>query len=142
MIVMMVDAGHIDLIAKRYSRLSLLVLAALVLLSVAVGFALKVSVMVAVSVSFIFNLVLCQALSKAWSVVARKSPAVLPKFYLAVSVLRMIAALVVVLVFCVIARESHAIRDFAITFIVFYIIMLVFESVYFAKIEKSNKTYL
>ena len=47
----------------------------------------------------------------------------------------------VVAVYCVAVRQPQQIREFVIVFFVFYIATLIFDSVFFARIEKQNKTY-
>lgn len=93
----------------------------------------------AVVVSFLFNYVCCLAYGIVWKSTARRSPDLLPKLYLAASVLRILLAAVVLLIYCVIMRgQSEQIRTFAIVFVIYYLVVLVFDAIFFAKISKQN----
>ena len=75
-----------------------------------------------------------------WQALARRSPETLPKYYLAGSAFRLMAAAAVLLVYCVVKRDNpEAIKWFSIVFIIFYLVMLVFDAIFFAKVSKTRK---
>ena len=54
--------------------------------------------------------------------------------------LRSIFLVAVLLVFCVVKRDNPgAIKWFSIVFIIFYLVMLVFDAIFFAKVSKTRK---
>jgi len=90
-------------------------------------------------IAVVFSLVCGTAYIQGWRLVARRSPELLPKYYLAGSAFRLMAAAVVVLVYCVFNRHDvTAIKWFSIVFIVYYVVMLIFDAVFFAKVSKNN----
>ena len=64
----------------------------------------------------------------------------LAKLFLASSVFRLFMAAAAMLVFCVVKRDDlSAIKWFAVVFIVFYIVTLAFDALYFAIVSKQEK---
>ncbi len=89
-------------------------------------------------IAAVFHTVCSLAYIWGWKALAHRSPGTLPKYYLAGSAFRLMAAAAVVLVFCVVNRSDiDAIRWFALLFIVSYIVMLAFDAVFFAKVSKN-----
>ena len=123
----------------RYKQISLWLTAAVAL---AVLFACRLSaqcddmipqVVNPLVVSAIFSLVASTAYGEAWKAVAKSSPANLAKFYL--------AALVLTLVFLiyVLVCDRQNILGFTAIFALFYVVLLVFDCIYFARVEKKNR---
>ncbi len=130
-------------ISRRYKQISLWLTAGVAL---AILFACRVSaqcdsilphVVNPLAVSAIFSLVCSTAYGEAWQAIAKSSPANLAKFYLAASALKMMAAAVTFLVYVMVCDKSE-ILGFAFIFILFYIVLLVFDCIYFARVEKKN----
>ena len=92
-------------------------------------------------ISVVFSFVCGVAYIQGWKAIARRAPESLPKYYLAGSAFRLMAAAIVLLIYCVVERHDiYIIKWFAIVFIVYYIVTLVFDAVFFAKVSKnSNK---
>ena len=91
------------------------------------------------AVSVVFHAVCSTAYIQGWRAIARRSPDVLPKYYLAGSAFRLMAAAIVLLVVCVVKRaDIDAIRWFSIVFIVYYLVMLIFDALFFAKVSKNS----
>ncbi len=74
----------------------------------------------------------------AWKHMAARSHSVLAKFYMASSALRFICSAAVIVIFCLVVGDREAILGFVALFFVFYAVMLVFDSVFFYRIEKCN----
>lgn len=91
-----------------------------------------------VLISVIYVLVANAAYGLSWRAVASSSPGVLGKFYLVASVLRMLTAIIVAAVFCVISGSRDAIINFVLVFSAFYVVMLVFDGVFFARLERKR----
>ena len=91
-------------------------------------------------ISAVFHVVCSTAYIGGWLALARRSPQTLPKYYLAGSAFRLMAAAAVLLVFCVVKRgDPGAIKWFSIVFIIFYLVMLVFDALFFVKVSKTRK---
>lgn len=133
---------NIDKTAYKYNKVSLWVLTGLTLTGLMVmqltGWQQLLYPML---ISLVFSLVCGVAYIQGWKAIARRAPEALPKYYLAGSAFRLMASAIVLLVYCVVMRHDlSAIKWFAIVFIVYYIVILVFDAVFFAKVSKnSNK---
>ena len=90
-------------------------------------------------VSVVFHAFCSLAYITGWRALARRSPETLPKYYLAGSAFRLMAAAIVLLVVCLLKRaDIDAIRWFTIVFIVYYLVMLIFDAIFFAKVSKNK----
>ena len=128
----------------RYKQISLWLTAAVAL---AVLFACRLSAqcddMIAqvvnpLVVSAIFSLVASTAYGEAWKAVAKSSPANLAKFYMAALVIKMVAGTLVFLIY-VLVCDKQDILGFTAIFALFYVVLLVFDCIYFARVEKKNR---
>lgn len=128
----------------RYKQISLWLTAAVAL---AVLFACRLSAqcddMIAqvvnpLVVSAIFSLVASTAYGEAWKAVAKSSPANLAKFYLAALVLKLMAGTLVFLIYVLVCDKQN-ILGFTAIFALFYVVLLVFDCIYFARVEKKNR---
>ena len=77
-----------------------------------------------ICISAVFQLVACIAYAMVWKWVSSKSPASLPTLYLSASA-------------CRINRDS--ILFFVVTFLIYYFVILIYDTWYFVKIEKNIK---
>lgn len=128
----------------RYKQISLWLTAAVAL---AVLFACRLSAqcddMIAqvvnpLVVSAIFSLVASTAYGEAWKAVAKSSPANLAKFYMAALVIKMVAGTLVFLIYVLVCDKQN-ILGFTAIFALFYVVLLVFDCIYFARVEKKNR---
>ena len=128
----------------RYKQISLWLTAAVAL---AVLFACRLSAqcddMIAqvvnpLVVSAIFSLVASTAYGEAWKAVAKSSPANLAKFYMAALVIKMVAGTLVFLIY-VLTCDKQNILGFTVIFALFYVMLLVFDCIYFARVEKKSR---
>ena len=132
----------IDKTASSYNKGALWILCTLTALGLlAAQISGKMILLSSFIVSTVFHLLCSVAYGQAWKAIARQSPETLPKLYLASSAFRLIAAAVVMLVWCFFnRRDLESIRWFAAVFIVYYVVMLGFDAIFFAKVSKnSNK---
>ena len=127
----------------RYKQISLWLTAAVAL---AVLFACRLSAqcddMIAqvvnpLVVSAIFSLVASTAYGEAWKAVAKSSPANLAKFYMAALVLKLMAGTLVFLIYVLVCDKQN-ILGFTAIFALFYVVLLVFDCIYFSRVEKKN----
>ena len=89
-------------------------------------------------VSAIFSLVASTAYGEAWKAVAKSSPANLAKFYLAALVLKLMAGTLVFLIYVLVCDKQN-ILGFTVIFVLFCVVLLVFDCIYFARVEKKNR---
>ena len=128
----------------RYKQISLWLTAAVAL---AVLFACRLSAqcddMIAqvvnpLVVSAIFSLVASTAYGEAWKAIAKSSPTNLAKFYMAALVIKMVAGTLVFLIYVLVCDKQN-ILGFTAIFALFYVVLLVFDCIYFARVEKKNR---
>ena len=86
----------------------------------------------------VYSFVIGFIYDRAWKSVVLKGKD-LTKFYLVASGVKVFVSAFVVLIYCLAVRETQAILHFVTMFLAFYFIMLVFDSVFFARIEKGHK---
>lgn len=130
----------IDKTAKQYNKYSLWLTAGLtliVLMSISLNL-ITTDITIALAVSVIYTVVVNFAYGGLWKRVAKSAPNTLAKFYMAASMVRLIIAAIVIFSFCMLSQNKTDIRNFILLFFVFYLVMLVFDSVFFARTEKNN----
>ncbi len=122
-------------IAATYWKLTLWLLCALTLVGIlALRQIGQLQCMDAIVVAVMFSLIAALAYGQCWLKIAQRAPQQLPKFYIAASALRLLAAAATVLIYCVAQRQhTEQIKLFAIVFLAYYIVMLVSETLYFAR---------
>jgi F0F1-type ATP synthase assembly protein I len=128
----------IDRIARQYYQMSLwlttvISLVVLVVMNIAWDMSLINGLLISVCFTFASSV----AYGAAWKSVAKSSPTNLAKFYLAATAIRMLAALAVATVGIILLDKSEAI-GFAVIFIIFYLSILVFDTIYFSRVEKKG----
>ena len=135
------DINLIDNTSRRYCKYGIWLTSALtfaVIIAISVNW-LDISLVSALAVSALYSIIVNLAYGSLWKRIAKSAPGTMAKFYLAASALRLITAALVVIVFCVINRsDKELIRNFIFVFFAFYLVMLVFDSVFFARIEKND----
>ncbi len=125
---------------NQYLRISLWIIAALALLVLAMmSISYKATLISALIVTVVFSLISSVTYGLVWKQTALTSPKALTKFFLAASAVRMAAAIIVMGVWCYLVRDVGAIKAFVLLFFAFYLILLVFDCVFFTRQEKSNK---
>ena len=90
-------------------------------------------------ISAVFQLVACIAYGLVWKWVSTSSPASLPTLYMAASAFRMFVGIVIVLAYCFVADNQTSIKFFVVTFLIYYFVILIYDTMYFVKIEKRFK---
>lgn len=91
-------------------------------------------------ISAVFNLIAALGFIAVWKKVALTSVKNLPVLFLAASGIRILLAAMTVLVYCFAMRgDSQSIKVFAVVFMAFYFVMLVFDTWFFIKTEKTKR---
>ena len=126
---------------KRYHKMNLRIIFGLYLVGILIAqVTTHSSYLNMLTISALFSLITASIYGGAWKAIAAKSPAVLGKFYLAGSAFRMLLAFLTILVYALIVKERVMILSFAVIFMIFYLVLLAFDTIYFSKVEKNNKT--
>lgn len=135
---------NIKQINIKYKQISLWLTAAMTLI---ILFACRVSAqcddMIAqvvnpLVVSALFSIIASTAYGEAWKAIAKSSPANLAKFYLAALVIKMVAGTLVFLIYVLLCDKQN-ILGFTAIFALFYVALLVFDCIYFARVEKKSR---
>ena len=92
-----------------------------------------------ICISAVFQLVACIAYGLVWKWVSSSSPASLPTLYMAASAFRMFVGIVIVLAYCFMADNQASIKFFVVTFLIYYFVILIYDTWYFVKIERRFK---
>lgn len=131
---------QVDKIARIYKKVSLWLIVALTLVGLLfIQISGHAELISSLLFSAVYSLVVSLIFGICWRSVALHSPAVLSRFYLAATVLRMLLALIVVLLGAVLLRDSRQVLlGFTLIFVCFYLALLVHECIYFARVEKKH----
>lgn len=136
---MMTDNKIISRAYGRYCKYSLWLVAAAALITLLIMNVCEIGGLISfLVICIVYTLIANGAYGVAWKGVAKSSSSVLTKFYLAASALRMLTAVLVVVAFCLLNNDATQIRNFVILFSSFYVVMLIFDGIFFARVEKKN----
>ena len=91
-----------------------------------------------ICISAVFQLMACIAYGLVWKWVSSSSPASMPTLYMAAAACRMFAAVVVVMAYCLLTDNRDSIPFFVVTFLIYYFVILIYDTWYFVKIEKKT----
>ena len=90
-------------------------------------------------ISSVFNLIAAFAFITVWRKVALSSEKNLPILFLSASGIRIVvAAMIVLIYFFVMRSNAQSIKIFAVVFMAFYLMMLVFDTWFFMRTEKTK----
>ncbi len=135
------DETLVKQISGKYYKYSLRIIVGIALLSlliVSVRFSIN-AFAIPLVVSVLFSILSSWGYGAAWKSVAKSSPKNLTKLYLASSIFRLLLAGIVVIIYCLINRgEKEVILEFIIIFCTYYVALLIFDCIYFAKVEKHT----
>ncbi|MDD7258400.1 MAG: hypothetical protein PUH24_09085 [Prevotellaceae bacterium] len=90
-------------------------------------------------ISFFFTLLVLLVYGFCWKKVAESSTRILTYFYLAGSTIRMLLAGLVVLVYWFQVSDYISVRNFSIVFLIFYLVMLAYDAMFFIRVEKNEQ---
>ena len=91
-------------------------------------------------ISSVFNLIAAFAFITVWRKVALSSEKDLPILFLSASGIRIVvAAMIVLIYFFVMRSNAQSIKIFAVVFMAFYLMMLVFDTWFFMRTEKTKQ---
>ena len=130
----------IDSVVKQYKKVGLWIIAGFML-----GFLLAIQI--TSSTPMLTGLVVCVLYfltstliyAALWKKTAKASPTKLTGFYLAAMAVKFLLGILVVLVYCLIVRTRMQIIAFATMFTIYYLAMVVYDTIYFSRVEKKNQ---
>ena len=74
-----------------------------------------------------------------WKQIAVKSPTAISGFYIAASTIRMLLGIIVILIATAfLYKDKPAFTEFVLIFVGFYLSLMIFDSIFFAHVEKSQ----
>lgn len=125
---------------KKYYKNNLFIIAGLFLIGLlGVQLTQQTAYINVLTICAVYSLITSSIYGGAWKAIASQSPAVLNNFYLAASGFRMLLAFLTVLIYAMVVKERTMVIGFAVVFMIFYLVLLAFDTVYFYKVEKNNK---
>lgn len=135
------DILDIEAIERKYNKISIWLISGLTLGGLLLAQALvHTNFTTPLIISAVVFSILNSLYGKSWKAIAIKAPNVLGKFYLIGSMVRMFATLTAIVVGILIYRQNKEMTiAYVAVFVVFYLVTLVFDSVYFFQVEKNNK---
>lgn len=128
---------NIEILSRNYWRNSLWIVVAMALVALIVVQVYNLNYLILpVVVSSVFSLVTAFAYSFAWRLIALKHPDSLTAFYSAGSGFRFLLALVTIFAYYM-AKGHTAMLPFMIVFMIAYLVMLAYHTMYFSKVTST-----
>lgn len=130
---------EINSVVRKFRKMSLGIIAGLSLLFLMLSNLLSEmsfidGIVIGASFSLFFSIVYLEV----WKYFATKIPYATTKFYLLAMAFRLMLGALTVLIFCLFAQTRESIIHFMIAFSVYYLVMMVFETVYFVGVEQRR----
>lgn len=130
----------VNKVYKKYYKNNLWIIAGLYLIGLlVVQLTQQTAYINLLTISAVYSLITSSIYGGAWKAIARQSPTVMNNFYLAGSGFRMLLAFLTVVVYAMVVKERAMVIGFVVIFMIFYLVLLAFDTVYFYKVEKNNK---
>lgn len=130
----------VNKVYKKYYKNNLWIIAGLYLIgSLVVQLTQQTAYINLLTISAVYSLITSSIYGGVWKAIASQSPTVMNNFYLAGSGFRMLLAFLTVVVYAMVVKERAMVIGFVVIFMIFYLVLLAFDTVYFYKVEKNNK---
>ena len=130
----------VNKVYKKYYKNNLWIIAGLYLIGLlVVQLTQQTAYINLLTISAVYSLITSSIYGGAWKVIASQSPTVMNNFYLAGSGFRMLLAFLTVVVYAMVVKERAMVIGFVVIFMIFYLVLLAFDTIYFYKVEKNNK---
>lgn len=130
----------IDTVVKQYKKVSLWIIAGFML-----GFLLAIQItsntpmLTGLVVCVLYFLTTTLVYAALWKTTAKASPTKLTGFYLTAMAVKFFLGILVVLAYCFIVRTREQVIAFAAMFTIYYIAMVIYDAIYFSRVEKKNQ---
>lgn len=130
----------VNKVYKKYYKNNLWIIAGLYLIGLlVVQLTQQTAYINLLTISAVYSLITSSIYGGTWKAIASQSPTVMNNFYLAGSGFRMLLAFLTVVVYAMVVKERAMVIGFVVIFMIFYLVLLAFDTVYFYKVEKNNK---
>ncbi len=130
----------VNKVYKKYYKNNLWIIAGLYLIGLlVVQLTQQTAYINLLTISAVYSLITSSIYGGVWKAIASQSPTVMNNFYLAGSGFRMLLAFLTVVVYAMVVKERTMVIGFVVIFMIFYLVLLAFDTVYFYKVEKNNK---
>lgn len=130
----------VNKVYKKYYKNNLWIIAGLYLIGLlVVQLTQQTAYINLLTISAVYSLITSSIYGGAWKAIACQSPTVMNNFYLVGSGFRMLLAFLTVVVYAMVVKERTMVIGFVVIFMIFYLVLLAFDTVYFYKVEKNNK---
>lgn len=130
----------VNKVYKKYYKNNLWIIAGLYLIGLlVVQLTQQTAYINLLTISAVYSLITSSIYGGAWKAIASQLPTVMNNFYLAGSGFRMLLAFLTVVVYAMVVKERAMVIGFVVIFMIFYLVLLAFDTVYFYKVEKNNK---
>ncbi len=130
----------VNKVYKKYYKNNLWIIAGLYLIGLlVVQLTQQTAYINLLTISAVYSLITSSIYGGVWKAIASQSPTVMNNFYLAGSGFRMLLAFLTVVVYVMVVKERAMVIGFVVIFMIFYLVLLAFDTVYFYKVEKNNK---
>ena len=130
----------VNKVYKKYYKNNLWIIAGLYLIGLlVVQLTQQTAYINLLTISAVYSLITSSIYGGAWKAIAYQSPTVMNNFYLVGSGFRMLLAFLTVVVYAMVVKERTMVIGFVVIFMIFYLVLLAFDTVYFYKVEKNNK---
>ncbi|WP_455071890.1 hypothetical protein [Prevotella melaninogenica] len=130
----------VNKVYKKYYKNNLWIIAGLYLIGLlVVQLTQQTAYINLLTISAVYSLITSSIYGGVWKAIASQSPTVMNNFYLVGSGFRMLLAFLTVVVYAMVVKERAMVIGFVVIFMIFYLVLLAFDTVYFYKVEKNNK---
>lgn len=132
------DENTIKKLSGKYIVQCLLLTTLLALVGIAVMFIMNIGLVAPLAVSYIYNIIVSMLYIAIWRVVMKYSRDSALQLYLGGTGVRLITAMFVVLAYSIAVEDKPERLTFAAVFCIFYMVMLIYDTMFFVKIEREN----
>lgn len=130
----------IDSVVKQYKKVGLWIITGFMLsFLLAIQITSSTPMLTGLVVCVLYFLTSTLVYAALWKKTAKASPTKLTGFYLAAMAVKFLLGILVVLVYCLIVRTRIQIIAFATMFTIYYLAMVVYDTIYFSRVEKKNQ---
>ena len=130
----------VNKVYKKYYKNNLWIIAGLYLIGLlVVQLTQQTAYINLLTISAVYSLITSSIYGGVWKAIASQSPTVMNNFYLAGSGFRMLLAFLTVVVYAMVVKERAMVIGFVVIFMIFYLVLLAFGTVYFYKVGKNKK---
>lgn len=130
---------RIEKIIRNYNVVSLCIVAVLSAVIISVRYDLfDLTVTAALVASVVYSLTFNYIYGYCWKKFINNSSDTVAKYYLTAMALRFLSAALILTAYCTIVKERVPIIHFVVVFSIFYLMMIIYDTAFFAIVERKN----